>query len=274
MGGINQEQRAAKAWPVLGDIAKKRALITYKQLGNDIGVHHRAIRYVLDLIQTHCLENHLAPLTILVVNGDSGRPGDGFIAWDADDIESGLRKVYARDWNAEENPFSYANTGLSRIELSERIVADPSSAAEVYRLVKDRGVAQQIFRDALLSAYDSACAFCGLTFEEALEGAHIVAWSEASWHQRMAPSNGLLLCSTHHRLFDAGQMVVGPDGTIVYCDPQSRDGPFSDADRYASVQLHGQRVYIPRDVRHRTSADVWSWRYRYQHWNQAPWGFK
>jgi putative restriction endonuclease len=274
MDGINQEERAAKAWPVLSDIARKRALITYKQLGDDIGVHHRAIRYVLDLIQTHCLENHLPPMTILVVNGDSGRPGDGFIAWDADDIDSGLRKVYARNWDVEENPFGYAISGLSRAELSERIVSDPSNAADVYRLVKHRGVVQQIFRDALLSAYDGACAFCGLTFEDALEGAHIVAWSEASRHQKMAPSNGLLLCSTHHRLFDTGHLVVGPDGTIVYCDPQLRDGPYTEADRHASVMLHGQRVRVPRDIRHRTSADVWSWRYKHQKWNQAPWNFK
>lgn len=274
MDGVNQEERAAKAWSVLSGVAKKQTLITYKQLGDAIGVHHRAVRYVLGVIQTYCLDNRLPPLTILVVNGDSGRPGEGFIAWDADDIDAGLRKVYTKNWNADENPFGYAKSGLSMAELSKRIVSDPSTAADTYRLVKDRGVAQRIFRDALFLAYDGACAFCGLTFEDALQGAHIVTWANASPHQKMAPSNGLLLCATHHRLFDNGLIVVGPTGTIVYYDPRAHDGPYSDADQHASIRLHGQRVRVPRDVRHRTPADVWSWRYEHDEWNQAPWNFQ
>lgn len=274
MDGINQEQRAAKAWPVLSRTAKDRTVITYKALGDAIGIHHRAVQYVLGVIQAYCLENRLPPLTLLVVNSDSGVPGGGFIAWDVGDAEAGLRKVYARDWGADENPFGYAKSGLSVADLAKRIASDPSTAADTYRLVNDRGVAQQIFRDALLLAYDGTCAFCGLTFEDVLQGAHIVTWSNATPHQKMAPSNGLLLCATHHRLFDTRQMIVDPAGIIVYYDPQARNGSYSDADRYASIRLHGERVRIPEDVRHRTPADVWSWRYKYDEWDKAPWGFR
>ncbi|BBI60192.1 hypothetical protein HSBAA_14980 [Vreelandella sulfidaeris] len=44
---VNQVERAFRAWPVLTGVAKQRGTITYGELGAAIGVHHRAIRYVL-----------------------------------------------------------------------------------------------------------------------------------------------------------------------------------------------------------------------------------
>lgn len=76
MSAVNQTERARLAWQVLIDVSKARRTITYSGLGARIGVHHRAIRYVLGPIQDYCLETRLPPLTILVVNG-SGRPGTG-----------------------------------------------------------------------------------------------------------------------------------------------------------------------------------------------------
>lgn len=70
---INQEERAFKAWIILTSIALKRNFITYKELGDKIGIHHRAVRYVLGLIQDYCMSNELPPLTILVVNKITGR---------------------------------------------------------------------------------------------------------------------------------------------------------------------------------------------------------
>lgn len=271
---VNQEARAAQMWPVLASVAKRRSLITYGQLGDAVRIHHRAVRYVLGEIQYYCMENRLPPLTILVVNEKSGRPGAGFIAWDASDIETGLKKVYAKNWEGEANPFTYAAKGEAASDLVARLIHDPLSAAKVYRLVKDRGIAQRIFRDALLKAYDGRCAFCGLSFEDALQGAHIISWSASTDHQKMAPSNGLLLCATHHRLFDNDLMTVGPDGKIVYYDPSARDGTYSEADRHVSLQLHGRPVRTPKDVRHRTARESWVWRYRDGGWNAAPWRFK
>ena len=48
------------------------------------------------------------------------------------------------------------------------LVADPDSAGDVYARVKVRGVVQSVFRRALMTAYDEACAFCGLQFHAAL----------------------------------------------------------------------------------------------------------
>jgi len=63
---INQHQRAAKAWEILIEVAKKRDFIRYKGLGDEIGIHYRAIRFVLGVIQEYCIINKLPPLTILM----------------------------------------------------------------------------------------------------------------------------------------------------------------------------------------------------------------
>ena len=62
------------------------------------------------------------------------------------------------------------------------------------------------FRDRVLKAYEYRCAICGFNVRlgdslVGLEAAHI------KWHQAGGPdneSNGLALCSLHHRLFDRG----------------------------------------------------------------------
>lgn len=76
---VNQEERAYRAWNVLVGCAETQKTITYKELGDKLGVHHRTCRYFLDCIQNFCLEEKLPPLTILVVN-QKGILGNGFIA--------------------------------------------------------------------------------------------------------------------------------------------------------------------------------------------------
>ena len=71
---VNQVERAYRAWPILIKRAESRSTSTYGELGQALGVHHRAIRYVLGVIKDYCLEEGLPPLTILIINA-SGRPG-------------------------------------------------------------------------------------------------------------------------------------------------------------------------------------------------------
>ena len=91
MSRICQTERARQAWAALIKVAASRDTTKYGELGAAIGVHPRAIRYVLGPIQGYCLEVEpkLPPLTILMVNS-SGRPGSGFIAHDLDDFDHGL----------------------------------------------------------------------------------------------------------------------------------------------------------------------------------------
>lgn len=66
------------------------------------------------------------------------------------------------------------------------------------------------FRDKVLMAYEYQCAICGFNVRigdslVALEAAHI------KWHQAGGPdqeSNGIALCSLHHKLFDRGAFTL------------------------------------------------------------------
>jgi putative restriction endonuclease len=210
----NQYQRAFRAWPVLTETAAHHTKITYVGIGDRLGIHHRPVRYVLSVIQDYCLEEKLPPLTILVVNQRFRQPGEGFIAWDVDDLEQGYDRVYAYPWDQLPNPFAFSKTGETPEELARQLVRRPQESAVVYRLINNRGFVQAVFRLELLLAYNRRCAFCGLSLTQALQAAHIIPWREASISQRLDPANGLLLCATHHALFDANILTVSMDRCI------------------------------------------------------------
>jgi putative restriction endonuclease len=67
--------------------------------------------------------------------------------------------------------------------------------------------------------------------------------------QKIAVTNGLLLCANHHRLFDSEWITVTSDYIIRFADPEMRDGPYSEADKAASVALRGAKISCPADRR-------------------------
>lgn len=241
---VNQVERAYRAWPILTKRARDRSTITYGELGKALGIHHRAIRYVLGVIQDYCLEEKLPPLTILIVNA-SGLPGTGFIAFDLDDFEEGLEKVYGFDWEGNENPFGFSEYGDSYKSIIESLTHDPICAQDVYTRVKSRGIKQIIFRDALLRAYSRCCAFTEISFPEALEACHIVPWSQTTPAGRLDVRNGLLLNSFHHKLFDCGFITLTEDHRIVYYDADEEERTYSNLDRALTSDLHGKSMHVP-----------------------------
>jgi len=51
---------------------------------------------------------------------------------------------------------------------------NPEESGEIFRKIKTRGTAQIIFRKTLLKAYNSKCAICGISYQSALQAAHII----------------------------------------------------------------------------------------------------
>ena len=47
---ISWENVAAKTWSILAAAADQKATLSYKELGDGIGLHHRSVRYVLALL--------------------------------------------------------------------------------------------------------------------------------------------------------------------------------------------------------------------------------
>lgn len=243
---VNQIERAYHAWPILVERAVQRKTITYGDLAGQIGLtHHRPIGYVLEVIQDYCIEENLPPLTILVVN-QSGDRGNGFVAWGRDNLEEGENQVFNYPWHSLQNPFLFASDGLEDYEsLARRIVSSPETASEIYATVKVRGVAQQIFRSAILAAYEGKCAFSGIPIRAALEAVHIVPWSKCETRYRIHVGNGILLSSIHHKLFDTGMISLREDFTISVSEELLSQQHISSLLNTLVSEIDGKMMRLP-----------------------------
>ena len=243
---VNQAERAFKAWKVLTSTASTTRNVTYEDLAKAIGIHHRAIRYVLGLIQDYCIASNLPPLTILVVNKQTNEPGAGFIAWSHDNLEEGRGQVRNFDWAKVSNPFEFASDGTAEDELVAQILKKPDASHEIYTKVKVRGMQQRIFRQALLKAYGGRCALSGVGFSsEMLDAAHIIPWSQCSPDLKMNPRNGVLMLCCYHRLFDIGILSIDVEYRVIF---SNRTGlRLVKADQALVSALHGRKISLPKD---------------------------
>lgn len=252
---INQEERACKAWNVLSDFAINKKLLSYKELGIKTGIHHRAVKHVLSLIQDYCMDNGYPPLTILVVNQNTGKPGGGFIAWDIENSEDWVNKVYDYNWKSLNNPFGFAETGMTSEDLVNELIKNPDSSSEIYSLIKVRGTTQRLFRNALLKVYNNSCSICGLSIHNVLDACHIIPYSKSDSKQRLEISNGILLCSNHHKMFDCGQITINQDCTIKYSNSNKNEDDYSTYDQLMTIDLNGKVISMPDDDNHKPNKE-------------------
>lgn len=95
---MKREERACQIWSVLAWAARNRQTLTYAQVSRLVGVPAFAMGGMLEPIQSYCLDQKLPPLTILVVNQETGLPGAGFTAASASDLAKQQTGVFAFDW--------------------------------------------------------------------------------------------------------------------------------------------------------------------------------
>jgi putative restriction endonuclease len=101
---------------------------------------------------------------------------------------------------------------------------------------------QARFRARVLPAYSNQCTICRLRETRLLDAAHIVPDVELAGEP--AVSNGLSLCSIHHRAFDEDLVGVSPDYQVLV-HPRlldDEDGPMLDLLKGA----HHTTIVVPR----------------------------
>jgi putative restriction endonuclease len=257
---------AGVLWDVLARTAMESRTMTYEEAAPHIDTNPLSVRLALAPIQDYCLSEKLPPLTSIVVQKATRLPGEGFIAWDIDALHEAHAKVFAENWALRRNPYKNLGVDDDFGSLARAIITDPNESEAIYAKVPVRGIAQVIFRKALLEAYEGQCAICGLSYECALDAAHIVPWSNASQSQRLDPRNGLLLCATHHRLFDEHVLTISQSLRVVHFDPQEERGPYTDADRRVAPHMHGRMIFVPSNSSLRPSPSLLAQRHRDNGW--------
>ncbi len=115
-------------------------------------------------------------------------------------------------------------------DILDEVGLDFEAIAEPAFTIQKRARRDPTFRRRVLEAYDYRCAICSFSVRMentpiALEAAHI------KWFQAGGPdveSNGLALCSLHHKLLDRGALAISPEHKIVVSEKANGHGGFQD----------------------------------------------
>lgn len=104
-----------------------------------------------------------------------------------------------------------------------KIEAEPLSATEVLRLVKQR-IGQDVFRQALLDYWGGACAVTAIALPELLRASHAKPWADCNADaERLNVFNGFLLCAHLDALFDRGLMTFSDAGEAQFSSQIGQD---------------------------------------------------
>ena len=125
-------------------------------------------------------------------------------------------------------------------------IEDAIERRYVVRQVKQR-IHQAQFRGAVLPAYQDLCAICRLKQIRLLDAAHIIG--DAEEHGAPLVTNGISLCSIHHRAFDQDLVGIDPSYTVRIAPGMltEEDGPMLDLLKGFNAQL----IALPRAPAHR-----------------------
>jgi putative restriction endonuclease len=119
-------------------------------------------------------------------------------------------------------------------------ITDVIERRYVVRQVKQR-IHQAQFRGAVLPAYRDRCAVCSLREIRLLDAAHIIG--DTAERGEPLISNGLSLCSIHHRAFDEDLVGVSPEREVHVSRRllDDEDGPMLDVLK----EFHRRPIVVP-----------------------------
>jgi putative restriction endonuclease len=111
---------------------------------------------------------------------------------------------------------------------------------------------QGAFRIGVTGVYQRRCAITGERTLPILDAAHIRPYGAGGEHEI---SNGLLLRTDVHRLFDLGYVTVSGDGRFEVGRRLKMD--FENGRLY--YEMHGRPIALPEEIDQRPSRDALEW---------------
>jgi putative restriction endonuclease len=169
--------------------------------------------------------------------------------WDKRDIVSGKR--YDTGEPEGQMLWDEVTNRLQTTAPSDSVRDLAMSGWGAPRLIRPR-LGQGAFRLAVTDAYDRRCAVSGERTLPILDAAHIHSFSEGGNHES---SNGLLLRTDIHRLFDLGYVTVSPDHRFEVSRRLKAD--FDNGKQY--YDLHGTPIRKPVPGFDNPSAQALTW---------------
>jgi putative restriction endonuclease len=149
--------------------------------------------------------------------------------------------------------FEYSESNLSHQ------IAEVSDARHAYltATIKVR-LQQRSFRERVLDAYRSQCAFCRLKHRELLDAAHIIP--DNLPEGKSIIQNGLSLCKLHHSAYDSFIIGVTPEYIIHVREDvlEEEDGPVL---QHGLQGLHKTNLTLPGSKNDYPSREALEWRY-------------
>jgi putative restriction endonuclease len=157
--------------------------------------------------------------------------------------------------------YDLASTGGSRLwqQVMERLragragrVAEPDEAVRRQPVEVLQRLGQGAFRILITDAYERRCAITREKALPVLEAAHIRPVADGGSHRL---SNGLLLRSDVHTLFDRGYITVTRDHRVRVSRRLKAD--FDNGEHY--YQLEGGALWVPRSSEAQPRGDLLEW---------------
>ena len=136
MPHMNIGQRATQLWSILAFAAHNRQVLTYGVVAKLTGLPPTLGQF-LEPIQSYCLLQGLEPLTVIVVNRETGLPGGGFVA--AENISKAQQDVFSYDWLEHGCPSPEEFEKAVKERPSNGVPSDSQSAAENFNPVEIPG---------------------------------------------------------------------------------------------------------------------------------------
>lgn len=126
----------------------------------------------------------------------------------------------------------------------KEVLADIShlKGENVIREVKTR-VNQSVFRQMVLSNYETKCAITGIDIPQLLFASHIIPWSQNE-KERLNPENGICFSSLYDKAFDKGLIGISTNHEVILSSElkKKKDAPYFS--KHFSI-IENQKISIP-----------------------------
>jgi hypothetical protein len=108
---MTRSEHAARLGPILVSAALNRQTYTYGMVSQHLGVPANGLAQILGHIMVYCRVKGLPPLTVLVVNAETGKPGLGLET--STDFDLDRERVYRYRWIEHPAPHAAELAGFA-----------------------------------------------------------------------------------------------------------------------------------------------------------------